>query len=273
MKVFERILALNISPTMDIQNDLFPEERRLAILKLLNQEGRASVNDLSQEFGVSEVTIRTDLQALASRSLILRTHGGAVPVNRNFALSLDVRRIEQTVEKDRIGSAAASMIENGEAIFLDTSSTSLAVARYLDKHRDLTVLTNSLALAHLLLDLPNVTVVMPGGILQRDTVSLVDINELGMLRRFNIQKGFFGAHGLTAAEGLTDVSAAEAEVKREMIKMCRQVIAILDATKWGRVGLASFAWMQDIHEIITDRNAPADQVEKARRHGLKVHLA
>lgn len=257
---------------MDIQNDLFPEERRLAILHLLNREGRASVNNLSHEFGVSEVTIRTDLQILADRSLIVRTHGGAVPASRNPTLSLDVRRVEQVAEKDRIGYTAASMVENGEAVFLDTSSTSLAIARHLENHRDLTVLTNSLALAYLMLDMPQVTVVIPGGILQRDTASLIGLDELEMLRRFNIQKGFFGAHGLTQREGLTDVSAAEAEVKREMVKMCRQVIAVFDATKWGRVGLASFAWMHDLDFIITDRNAPADLVEQVRGFGIKVTL-
>jgi DeoR family transcriptional regulator of aga operon/DeoR family fructose operon transcriptional repressor len=111
-----------------------------------------------------------------------------------------------------------------------------------------------------MLDLPNITVVMAGGVLQRETASLIGAEELELLRRFNIQKGFFGAHGLTEREGLTDVSAAEAEVKQELIKMCRQVIAILDATKWGRVGLASFAQLQDITQIITDRQAPASMV-------------
>jgi DeoR/GlpR family transcriptional regulator of sugar metabolism len=255
---------------MGIPSDLFPEERRLEILKRLNQVGRASVIDLSQEFGVSEVTIRSDLQLMADQSLIVRTHGGAVPVSRMPALSLDVRRLQQQAEKDRIGAAAAHLVENGDAIFLDTSSTSMAMVRYLDTRRDITVLTNSLALAQVMLDLPNITVVMAGGVLQRETASLIGAEELELLRRFNIQKGFFGAHGLTEREGLTDVSAAEAEVKQELIKMCRQVIAILDATKWGRVGLASFAQLQDITQIITDRQAPASMVENTRSFGIKV---
>jgi DeoR family transcriptional regulator, aga operon transcriptional repressor len=257
---------------MDIQKDLYPEERRLEILSRINRMRRASVSELSQEFGVSEVTIRADLQILADQSLIVRTHGGAVPTNRSATLSLDVRRVQQMAEKDRIGSAAASMINDGEAIVLDTSSTSLAVTSHLRKHRDLTVLTNSLALSHFLLDMPNITVVMPGGILQRDTASLVGVDELALFRRFNIQKGFFGAHGLTEREGLTDVSASEAEIKRELVRMCRQVVAILDATKWGRVGLASFAWLQDIHFIITDCNAPIEQVKVARDKGIHVNL-
>lgn len=257
---------------MAIQSELYPEERRLAILKRLSHEGRASVIDLSQEFGVSEVTIRSDLQILAHQSLIVRTHGGAVPVGRIPTLSLDVRRLQQPLEKDRIGAAAANMVGNGEAIFLDTSSTSLALARHLDNHRDITVLTNSLALAQVLLEMPNITVVMAGGVLQRDTASLIGSEELELLRRFNIQKGFFGAHGLTEREGLTDVSATEAGVKQTLIKMCRQVVAILDATKWGRVGLASFASLQDINQIITDCNAPENQLETARKFGIQITL-
>ncbi len=255
---------------MAIPSDLYPEERRVAILKRLSHEGRASVIDLSQEFGVSEVTIRSDLQILAHQSLIVRTHGGAVPVGRIPTLSLDVRRLQQPLEKDRIGAAAADLVENGEAIFLDTSSTSLALARHLDNHRDITVITNSLALAQVMLEMPSITVVMAGGVLQRDTASLIGSEELELLRRFNIQKGFFGAHGLTEQEGLTDVSATEAEVKQALIKMCRQVIAVLDATKWGRVGLASFANLQDLDYIITNCEAPEDQVENARNLGIHI---
>jgi DeoR/GlpR family transcriptional regulator of sugar metabolism len=93
---------------------------------------------------------------------------------------------------------------------------------------------------------------------------LIGIDGLEMLRKFNIQKGFFGAHGINLPEGLTDVSAEEAEVKRAMVAMCRQTVALLDATKWGRVGLASFAQPAEIHTIITDVHAPAELVEQVR---------
>ena len=91
-----------------------------------------------------------------------------------------------------------------------------------------------------------------------------------ILRKYNIQRGFFGAHGLALAEGLTDVSAEEAEAKRQMVAMCRQTIAVLDATKWGRVGLASFAQLKDIDTIITDGDAPAELVEQISGLGIEV---
>ncbi len=257
---------------MGSTKDLFPEERRLEILKLINRDGRAAVTELSQQFCVSEVTIRADLQVLSDQSLIVRTHGGAVPYTRAPELSLTLRRQQQITEKDRIGAAGAALVNNGDAIFLDTSSTALALAQHLKQQRDLTVITNSLAISQYFLDVPGVTVVMPGGIMQRDTVSLIGTAGLDFLSRFNIQRGFFGAHGINLPQGLTDVSASEAEVKRHIIAMCREVIGILDGTKWGRVGLASFARVEDLHCIITDSQAPAAQVEQVRALGIQVML-
>jgi DeoR/GlpR family transcriptional regulator of sugar metabolism len=155
---------------------------------------------------------------------------------------------------------------------LDSSSTALAIASYLKQRRYLTVVTNSLTVAHELLDAPGVAVVLPGGTVRRDTASLVGTDGLGLLGQFNLQKGFFGAHGITLAEGLTDVSAEEAEVKRPLVGMCRQVIAVVDATKWGRLGLASFANLEEVNTIVTDSHAPADQVAAVRDAGVEVVL-
>jgi DeoR/GlpR family transcriptional regulator of sugar metabolism len=251
---------------------LFPAERQQKIIALLTDTGRVTVSELSQMFGVSEVTIRADLQTLAEHNLILRTHGGAVLVPHAPELSLTLRRQQQVPEKERIGAAAAAFVTNGDAIFMDASSTALALAKHLRQHRDLTILTHSLAVAQFMLDVPGVTVVVTGGVLQRDTVSLMGTEGLAILRKYNIKSGFFGAHGLSFPEGLTDVSAGEAEVKREVVAMCRQVIALIDSTKWGRVGPASFACPQDLHTIITDQQAPAALVDQARILGTRVVL-
>ncbi len=251
--------------------ELYLEERRQEILRLVQQIGRVSVNELSQQFGVSEVTIRADLQALADYNLLVRTHGGAVPAGRGLPeLSLSLRQQQQVVEKSRIGEAAAQIVLDGDSIFLDTSSTALAIAQRLKQHRHLTVITNSLAIAQEMLDAPGVAVVMPGGQLRRETASLIGADGLEILHKFNIQRGFFGAHGLSVPEGLTDVSAAEAEVKRPLVAMCKQVVAVLDATKWGRVGLASFASLDQIDMVITDTLAPAERIAEIHAAGIEV---
>jgi DeoR family transcriptional regulator of aga operon/DeoR family fructose operon transcriptional repressor len=249
------------------------QERRHEILDNVLRTGRVSVSDLSQTFGVSEVTIRTDLQMLADQGLLLRTHGGAIPPGRlSLELSLALRRQQQPLAKDHIGEAGAARIEDGDAVYLDTSSTALAIARHLTSHRHVTVVTNSIAIIQELIDYPHLAVVVPGGRLRRETASLIGVDGLDFVRRFNIQKGFFGAHGLTVGEGLTDVSAEEAEVKRVLVSLCRQVVAVLDATKWGRVGLASFAALDQIDIIISDQSAPADLVAQVRAAGVDVLL-
>lgn len=247
------------------------QERRHDILDSVLRTGRVSVADLSQAFGVSEVTIRTDLQMLAEQGLLVRTHGGAISANRlSPELSLALRRQQQTLAKDHIGEAGASLIEDGDAVYLDTSSTALAIARHLTHHRHVTVITNSIAIVNELADAANLAVVVPGGRLRRETASLIGVDGLDFVRRFNIQKGFFGAHGLTVDEGLTDVSVDEADVKRVLVGICRQVVAVLDATKWGRVGVASFTSLNQVDAIITDQSAPPDLVAAVRAAGVDV---
>jgi len=255
---------------METQTNLYPAERQQQVLTILNQNGRASVSKLSQILGVSEVTIRADLRALAGHNLIVRTHGGAVLAPHAPELSLLLRRQKQVAEKERIGIAAVEFVADGDAIFLDASSTVLALAQHLHKHRDLTILTHSLIVAQSMLEASGITVVMTGGTLQRDTISFMGTDGLAILHKYNIKTGFFGAHGLSFPEGLTDVSAGEAEVKREMVTMCRQVVALIDATKWGRVGLASFAHPEQLHSVITDLGAPTALVEQARTFGMRV---
>lgn len=246
-------------------------ERRHEILERVLHDGRVAVTDLSQAMGVSEVTIRADLQALADQNLVVRTHGGAIPVSRlSPDLSFALRRQQQVQAKDHIGQTAAGMIRDGDAIFLDTSSTALAIARHLSHLRHVTVVTNSIAIVHELMEAPEISVVVPGGRLRRETASLIGTDGLAQLTRYNVQKGFFGAHGLSLAEGLTDVSSDEADVKRVMVKRCSQVVAVVDATKWGRVGLASFGYIEDLAIIVTDHNAPVDLVAQVQARGIQV---
>lgn len=248
-------------------------ERRFEILEQVNRQGRTSVSELSRSFGVSEVTIRADLQVLAEQSLLIRTHGGAIAATRLSAdLSLALRRQQQVQAKDHIGEAAAKLVHDGDSIFLDTSSTALAIARHLAQRRHVTVVTNGIAIIQELMDAPGIEVVVPGGRLRRETASLIGIDGAESLARYNIQKGFFGAHGLSLAEGLTDVSADEAEVKRLLVSRCRQVIAVVDATKWGRAGLASFAHLDDVDIVITDQDARSDLVDQVRSTGVEVIL-
>lgn len=256
---------------MALSPDLYLEERRQAIASLVNSTGRVTVAELSRNFGVSEVTIRQDLQALAERQVLVRTHGGAVPAAGGLAeLQLGLRRQTQVTEKTRIGAAGAALVQDGDAIVLDASSTSLAIAHHLRGRQDLTVITYSLEVLNELTSAPQIDVVLMGGFFQRATMSLIGAYGLDQLRQYNIRLGFFGAHGLDAQTGLTDVSATEARVKAELLPHCREVVAVLDATKWGRVGSVTFAPPHKIHRIITNAGAPPALVAAMEERGIAV---
>jgi DeoR family transcriptional regulator of aga operon/DeoR family fructose operon transcriptional repressor len=165
------------------------------------------------------------------------------------------------------------MVEDGEAIILDASTTALAVATQLQDRRELTVLTNGLLIALALIDVPGITVVMPGGFVRRDSASMVGDEGHEFIERFNFQKGIFGAKGLTLEEGLTDVNTAEVSIKRDLVTHARQVVAVVDSSKWGRVGFASFASIDQLDCIITDAGAPSDMIAALRKAGADVVIA
>jgi DeoR/GlpR family transcriptional regulator of sugar metabolism len=254
-----------------MSRELFQQERREQIIVLLGEVGRVSVAELSEQFDVTPATIRADLDALAAERLLIRTHGGALALDEErLELSFDFRRRLHAGQKSSIGAAAAGMIEDGEAIILDASTTALAVATQLKDHRELTVLTNGILIALVLIDLPGVTVVMPGGFVRRDSASMVGDEGHDFIERFNFQKGIFGAKGFTFEEGLTDVNTAEVSIKRDLVAHARQVIAVVDSSKWGRVGFASFASIDQLDCIITDAEAPSDMTAALREAGVDV---
>lgn len=240
-------------------------ERRRDILAALDQVGQLSVNILSGRFNVSEVTIRQDLQALSERGLVLRTRGGAVSTNVLPEFSFDVRQQQQAAQKVQIGQAGARLVNHGDTIVIDASTTAQAIIPFIKNLSELTVITNSLKAAMSLLDAPHIHVILPGGSLRRDSISLVETPLDCLLPYINIQLGFFGARGVAVEEGLTDVSLQEVRFKREIIKRCQRVVGLADARKWGKVATATFASLNEVHTLITDRNAPEEMVEVVRR--------
>jgi DeoR/GlpR family transcriptional regulator of sugar metabolism len=253
---------------------LFAPERQARILTLLQEQGRVSVSSLSEQFAVSAVTIRTDLSELERRGELVRTHGGAILPNRDdVELAFAQRSQLYRSEKAAIGAAAAELIGDGEAIVLDASTTALQVARHIGPRQELTVITNSLIVAYELAGADGVTVVMTGGILRPVSYSLVGDIGTAVLSQFNVSKGFFGAKGITIKEGLTDADNFEVRFKRAMVEACKEVIAVLDASKWGQVATASFALLEQIHRVFTGAGAPQEMVRALEMRGVKVSIA
>ena len=247
-------------------------ERRQHILEAVQDAGQLSVAELSAQFDVSEVTIRQDLQALSEQGFLLRTRGGALSVNTMPEFSFDVRQHQHAAQKAKIGRAAANLVSHGDTIFLDASTTVHAIIPYLKEYSELTVITNSLKAAISFLDSPQIHVILPGGSLRRESISLVDPTSDDFLKDINIQIGFFGARGVTVEEGMTDVNQNEVAMKRAMVERCRRVVGVLDVRKWGRVAAYTFANLEQVDTLITD-NDPADPLVRwIREHHVEVIL-
>lgn len=253
---------------------LFLQERLEQILALLQAQGRVSVAELGERFGVSTVTIRNDLATLEQQGRLLRTYGGAVP-SPNPATeppAFALRKELHQDEKERIGRAAARLVRDGDSIALDASTTAWQIARHLKDRRELTVITNGLFVALEFLDSPDVTVVMPGGSLRAASASLVGDQGACLLDRYHVQKGFFGAGGFTLDEGLTDTNQYEVELKQRMVQRSKEVIAVVDSSKWGQVTSAALASVDQLDRVIADDGAPPDMVTALRQRGVEVSL-
>ncbi|GHO49620.1 DeoR/GlpR family DNA-binding transcription regulator [Ktedonospora formicarum] len=252
---------------------LFSPERRQQIMRVLEREQRATVAELSRLFSVSEVTIRKDLTWLETQGLALRTHGGAIP-NTSAVNEIGYAEREQLrrSEKQRIARAAASYVQDGDTVVLDASSTTLAMVPYLGAKQELTIVTNGVRTGMELLQFPGISVLMLGGMLRRESASLVGNWGRALLEQVNISKAFVGARGLTLSAGLTDVNSEEVEIKRAIVGAAKEVIAVIDSSKWGLVTLATFCPLERLTRIITDPLAPPTMIQQARDLGIDVQL-
>ncbi|GCE02711.1 DeoR/GlpR family DNA-binding transcription regulator [Dictyobacter aurantiacus] len=255
-------------------SSLFTNERRQQIAHILGEQQRVTVPALSQLFSVSEVTIRKDLAWLEAHHFAVRTHGGAVlATSHSLEMGFDTREKLQHNEKERIGAAAASYVLDGETIALDASTTALAMTQYLKAKRELTVVTNGLRIGMELINTPGISVLIPGGMLRHESFSLIGTWGKSVLQQVHISKAFVGARGFSPIEGLTDVNGEEVELKRAIVEAAKEVIAIVDHSKWGHLAFATFCPLERLKLIITDAKAPADMVEQVRSQGIEVWIA
>ena len=258
----------------DLPEGVFARERQQQIARIVEEVGRARVVDLAGRFGVSAVTIRKDLLALEGERLVVRTHGGAIkPRGSRPELAFQIRERLQREEKSRMGAVAAARVADGESIVLDASSSALFVARHLKDHgawHGLTVVTNSIRIASELAGHPGITVLMLGGRVRWEALSVVGPLGDGVFRRVNVQKAFLGAAGFTIESGLSDAMEEEAQIKRSMVAAAREVYAVVDHTKWGRVASATFCRTDQLTGVFTDGEAPPDIVAALHEAGVEV---
>jgi DeoR/GlpR family transcriptional regulator of sugar metabolism len=250
---------------------LSQEERMRRVLELLETRDSVPVAELAESFSVSEVTVRSDLTAMARQGLVARVRGGVQALSRgHLEVGFDLRLRLDVARKCAIARAAAALVGEGEAVALDASTTAYYLALELRAKRELVVVTNGLLVATALADAPGITVLVTGGTLRLSAMSLVGDLGTDVLRTTRINKGFLGARGLSLERGLMDLNPDEVRIKQEMADACEQVYGICDGTKWHRSALLSFVSTEDLAGIVTDSSAPEEEVQTWRSAGVEV---
>lgn len=252
---------------------LLAQERRNRILELSQQRAAVRICDLSKMFKVSDVTIRSDLELLAEQGYLIRSRGGAVAnVRPSLTSAFEHRAGRNLDEKQRIGAAAARMVGPGDTIIMDAGSTLMEMAKSLNRVSPLTVITNALNIAMQVGSLPEVSVFIIGGSLNRLSLCTIGLQAGHDLYDLVAQKVFLGIPAISPDAGLTDLSIESARTKRAMIAAAQQVILLADSSKWGEVGFAKVMPLERVTTFITDTGLPDDARAIIERGGTELIL-
>jgi DeoR family transcriptional regulator, aga operon transcriptional repressor len=249
------------------------EERRRAILEILNREGRVFVKELSKQFQTSQVTIRKDLESLHEQNHLHRTHGGALPCREGALEDPTLREKEQLHRKEKlhIAAMAARMVNEGQVIILDSGTTTTAIARALRVFKNLTVVTNAVNIAAELAG-TSIEVILTGGTLRKNSFSLVGPIAEETLRRLNADILFLGVDGFDVRHGLSTPNLLESKVNRVMVEVAKRTVGVCDSSKFGRRSLSLIVPPSAVHQIITDRAIAKSDLRTLKKSGIEVTL-
>ncbi|MEU1778383.1 DeoR/GlpR family DNA-binding transcription regulator [Streptomyces abikoensis] len=255
---------------MSDQQNLLAEQRRALILDEVRRRGGVRVNELTRRLNVSDMTVRRDLDALARQGVVEKVHGGAVPVAEatTHEPGFEAKSVLELSAKEDIARAAVRMAARGAAIAVAGGTTAFALAQRLVDIPDLTVVTNSVRVADVFhtnrhsmsANGPQArpgaaTVVLTGGV-RTPSDTLVGPVADAAIRSLHFDVLFIGVHGISVEAGLSTPNLAEAETNRHFVRSARRVVVLADHTKWGTVGLSSFATLDDVHVLVTDGGLP-----------------
>lgn len=245
--------------------------RRQSVLELLRKQPNLRVPVIARTLGVSEGTVRNDLNALEHEGRLTRVHGGAIlnstlphMVNPVF----DIRHKQHANQKDSIGAGAATLVYDGDSILLDASSTAFYLAVNLKNRNHLRVVTNGIDVARFLAQNPSNTVILLGGVVTSDGSSVTGLLSEQIIAELHVQKAFVSCSGFSMERGLTEVHLEEAQFKRKAIESAKQVFALVDSSKMGHEDLTPFARLLQITHLFTDSDITDDW--KTRLHKANI---
>jgi len=256
------------------RQQLLAEPRRMKILEWLQEEGSARVRDLSVAFAVSEATIRQDLERLEADGFIIREHGGAylksIPQQ---VQSMSLQHVQNMDKKQRIGMAAAALVEDHETIIIDSGTTTTQFAENLRGRQDLNIITNALNIALILGAIPTNTVHMPAGQFKAPTLSLSGEKSADFFVGIYAEKLFLATAGISFEAGLTYPAIGDIYVKRAMVKAASRVYLLADSTKIGRVSFSALGGVEIVDTLITDDGISDVDRSEFERRGVEVVIA
>lgn len=250
---------------------MFALERQKKITELLKEQGVVSVSKLSAELGVTEETVRRDFEKLEKQEVLIRTHGGAVPVEEgNRELSLEKRKNKNIEAKMRLAKEAVKLITVGDAIFIDASTTAFYLSKELKNFKNITVVTNSMRVLTELGNNFDIKLIGVGGMISKNQSFVGSIAENNIRENYFVNKMFFSSRGITN-NGILESNEQECCLKQSMMQNSTDKFYLCDKSKIGRVGFVKLAELEDINCIITEENAIDDELsEKLNEMRIKV---
>ncbi len=242
------------------------DTRRDKIVEILNQEGRVTVSALSKKFQISSVTIRMDLEELEKMGLCSRVHGGAISSYKPYYnMNLSQRSAANEAEKKVIAAHIATLVHDSDTIMMNAGSTTLFVLRMLSRHKDLKIVTNSVAIALEAAGNPDFHVVLLGGNVNTKYQFTYGDDALRQLSEYRVDKLILSVDGIDASSGLSTYYEQEAEICRSMIEHSALQIVVADFSKFDRVAFSHIAPLSAVSDIVTNAKIPKETVSKLKK--------
>lgn len=237
------------------------------------EKENVSMEELCTEFDVSMNTVRMDVAALVKKGSIKKVYGGVCSNHQSGLVPFEERKMTNSEMKKSICRVAAGLVEDGDIIYVDSGTTTMYLIDYLDKHKNVTVLTNNLNVIMRAVPYENIQVICLPGILERKTNSFVSAETGKILARYNIKKAIFAATGVTENGDVTNSSSLEYEIKREAMKNSQKKYLLLDSSKYGRSALLTFAHIEEMDRVIVDEEMADGLLDLCKKYNVKLERA
>lgn len=266
--MYDIFVAFN--KTQQSVSTLTIHERRQSLSELLRKQPGLRVTELAKALGISEGTVRNDLNALERQGRLTRVYGGAVLNEQPLfpSSSFNIRYHNEAAAKMDIARQAAMLVHDGDSIFLDASTTVYYLARQLSERHRLRVVTNGIDIARLIAENPANMVILLGGTVGSDGSSVTGLLSEQALAELHMQKAFVSCSGFSVERGMTEVHLAGAHLKRKAIASTREVFALVDSSKIGKEDLTPFASLDQISHVYTDSGLSDEWAARLRAAGV-----